>query len=380
MSGSGGKLGILGGGQLGTFFTIAAKRLGYRVTVWDPDPAAPAGAWADRFISSRFDDPEGLQSFLTESEAATYEWENIPVPLVEAIEARMTVRPGSRILRLLQNRISEKSFLAENGFPVTPFRAAIHPSDFQKEVEALGLPVICKTATAGYDGHGQWRLNRPEEVEALAARLQPRATGWIVEKRVPYWKELSVVVARNDHGALTAYPVTDNLHEKGILRLSQVPAPIDPALARKAMTLATDVIAALNGVGVFCVELFLLEEGALLINEIAPRPHNSGHYSMDVCTVSQFEQQVRILCGLPLAVPQLFSPAVMVNILGREIDALTSPERFDRLLAIPGNRIYHYRKGIVKEGRKMGHLTIADPDPKSALEKAAQARSILDRA
>src|SRR5581483_8848817 len=380
MSGSGGKLGILGGGQLGTFFTVAAKRLGYRVTVWDPDPAAPAGAWADRFISSRFDDPEGLQSFLTESEAATYEWENIPVSLVEAIEAKQTVRPGSRILRLLQNRISEKSFLAENGFPVTPFRAAMHPSEFQKEVEALGLPVICKTATAGYDGHGQWRLNRSEEVEALAARLQQRATGWIVEKRVPYLKELSVVVARNDRGALTAYPVTDNLHEKGILRLSQVPASIDPALARKATDLAADVIAALNGVGVFCVELFLLEGERLLVNEIAPRPHNSGHYSMDVCTVSQFEQQVRILCSLPLVAPQLLSPAVMINVLGREIDALASPERFDRLLAIPGNGIYHYRKEIVNEGRKMGHLTIADPDLKSALEKADQARSILDRA
>lgn len=380
MRGAGGKLGILGGGQLGTFFTIAAKRLGYRVAVWDPDPAAPAGAWADRFISSRFDDPEGLQSFLNESEAATYEWENIPVPLVEAIEARMTVRPGSRILRLLQNRISEKSFLTESGFPVTPFRAAMHPSDLHKEVATLGLPVICKTATAGYDGHGQWRLNRPEEVESLATRLQPRATGWIVEKRAPFLKELSVVVARNDRGALHPYPVTDNLHEKGILRLSQVPAGIDSALARKATTLAADVIAALNGVGVFCVELFLLEGERLLVNEIAPRPHNSGHYSMDVCTVSQFEQQARILCGLPLAAPQLLSPAVMVNILGGEIDALASPERFDRLLAIPGNRLYHYRKTIVKEGRKMGHLTIADPDLKSALDKANQARSILDRA
>ena len=377
--GGGQKLGILGGGQLGAFFAVAARRLGYRVTVWDPDPAAPAGAWADRFVALPFDAPRGFQLFLSQSEAVTYEWENIPVSLVEAIEAKLPVRPGSAVLRLLQNRISEKNFLAEHHFPVTPFRAVTHPSELQKRVEEVTLPIVCKTATAGYDGHGQWRLNSSEEAASLAQRLQPRDTGWIVERRVPYLKELSVVVARNDRGAFNAYPVTDNVHEKGILRLSQVPAEIDPALARKATTLATDVIFALNGVGVFCIEMFLLENGELLVNEIAPRPHNAGHYSMDVCTLSQFEQQARVLCGLPLVPPQLLSPAVMVNILGREIAALTSPGPADELLAIPGARIYHYRKELIKEGRKMGHVTIADPDAKSAMEKAGRVRAILER-
>jgi 5-(carboxyamino)imidazole ribonucleotide synthase len=279
----------------------------------------------------------------------------------------------------LQNRISEKSFLAENGFPVTPFRAVKNPSEVQKSVEGLTLPVICKTATAGYDGHGQWTLNRKNEVDSLSKRLEPRPTGWILEKRVPYLKELSVVVARNEEGAFTAYPVTDNLHEKGILRLCQAPAEIDPALAQKATTLATDVITALKGVGVFCIELFLLNDGTLLINEIAPRPHNSGHYSMDVCTISQFEQQVRILCGLPLVQPQLLSPAVMVNILGSEITALQAPESFQKLLSITGARIYHYRKQVVKEGRKMGHVTIVDSDAKRAVDKARQVRAVLDR-
>lgn len=374
------KLGILGGGQLGAFFAVAARRLGYRVTVWDPDPAAPGGAWADRFVALPFDAPRGFQLFLSQSDAATYEWENIPISLVEAIEEKLPVRPGSGVLRLLQNRISEKSFLAENRFPVTPFRAVADPSKLQKGVDELGLPVICKTATAGYDGHGQWPLNLPEEVSALSRQLRPRSTGWIVEKRVPYLKELSVIVARSDQGAFNAYPVADNIHEKRILRLSQVPAAIDPDLARKATRLGAEVVAALNGVGVFCIELFLLEDGGLLINEIAPRPHNSGHYSMDVCTVSQFEQQVRILCGLPLVPPELLSPAVMVNILGDEITTLQSAGPLRELLAIPGARIYHYRKEVIKEGRKMGHVTIADPDPNGAMEKARKVRSILDQA
>ncbi len=373
------KLGILGGGQLGTFFAVAARRLGYQVTIWDPDPAAPAGAWADRFVALPFDAPQGLQLFLSQSDAATYEWENIPISLVEAIEAKLPVRPGSGVLRLLQNRVSEKSFLAEKCFPVTPFLAVTHLSELHKMVEELALPVICKTANAGYDGHGQWPLNCPEEVAALSQQLQPCPAGWIVEKRVPYLKEISVIVARNDQGAFNAYPVTDNVHEKGILRLSQVPAEIDPALACKATALATDVITALNGVGVFCIEMFLVENGELLINEIAPRPHNAGHYSMDVCTVSQFEQQVRILCGLPLVPPHLLSPAVMVNILGHEIAALKSPGPLHELLAIPGARVCHYRKELIKEGRKMGHVTIADSDPQSAMEKACRVRAILER-
>jgi 5-(carboxyamino)imidazole ribonucleotide synthase len=376
---AGRKLGILGGGQLGTFFAVAARRLGYKVTVWDPDPAAPAGAWADRFIPLPFEDPRGLQSFLSQCEAVTYEWENIPVSLVEAIEEKLAVRPGSRVLRLLQNRVSEKNFLTEHHFPVTPFRAVKEPSEIQKAAEALSFPVICKTATAGYDGHGQWPLNFDKEADALSDRLQPRPTGWIVEKRVPYLKELSVVVARNDQGILSAYPVTDNRHEKGILRLCQIPALIEPSMAGKATSLAADVITALEGVGVFCIEIFLLADGALLVNEIAPRPHNSGHYSMDVCTVSQFEQQVRILCGLPLVDPQLLSPAVMVNILGSEVTALQSPEPLQKLLSIPNARIYHYRKQVIKAGRKMGHLTIADPDARTGMEKAAEARAILDR-
>ncbi|MFQ5950327.1 MAG: 5-(carboxyamino)imidazole ribonucleotide synthase, partial [Nitrospiria bacterium] len=282
------KIGILGGGQLGMFSAIAARRLGYQVTVWDPHADATAGTWADTFISAPFDDPKALHAFLKESEAVTYEWENIPIRLVEALEETAPVRPGSRVLRLLQNRITEKRFLAERKFPVTPFRVIEEPKELHRAIADLALPAVCKTATAGYDGHGQWRLNRMEDVFSLQESLRPRPTGWIIEKWAPYMKELSVILARDEAGAFRAYPVTENQHEEGILRICGVPADIDPVISHKAVSLSADVIAALDGIGVFCVEIFLMGDGNLLINEIAPRPHNSGHYSIDVATVSQF--------------------------------------------------------------------------------------------
>lgn len=373
------KLGILGGGQLGMFFALAARQLGFRVAVWDPSPDAPAGAVADTFISAPFDDTKARQAFLKESEAVTYEWENIPVTLVETLEETRPVRPGSRILRLLQNRISEKRFLAERKFPVTPFRVLENPMELNRVIAGLTLPAICKTATAGYDGHGQWRLNDWKDVHALQEALQPRHSGWIIELWAPYVKELSVIIARNEEGNFKTYPVTENRHEEGILRLCQVPADIGPATAHNAASLAADVITALEGVGIFCVEMFLMEKGELLINEIAPRPHNSGHYSMDVTTVSQFEHQVRILCGLPLVEIQLLSPAVMVNILGPEVTAAESPEQRKHLLSIPGARLYHYRKQGTRAGRKMGHVTLVHPDPRQALERANGVRALLNQ-
>ncbi|HIE65418.1 MAG: 5-(carboxyamino)imidazole ribonucleotide synthase [Nitrospira sp.] len=375
------KLGILGGGQLGMFFVLAARQLGFRVTVWDPNPDAPAGAVADTFISAPFEgESRACQTFLKESEAVTYEWENVPVSLVETLERTCPVRPGSRILRLLQNRILEKRFLVEHKFPVTPFRVLETPGELNRVFSDFTLPAICKTATAGYDGHGQWRLKNREDIHALREALQPRGAGWIIEKWAPLIKELSVIIARNEEGNLKAYPVTENRHEDGILRLCQIPADVGPDITRKAVSLAAEVIAALEGVGVFCVEFFLMENGELLINEIAPRPHNSGHYSMNVATVSQFEHQVRILCGLPLLEVQLLSPAVMVNILGPEVSAAESPEQLKRLLSIPGARLYHYRKQGIKTGRKMGHVTLAHPDPHQALERANKVRALLDRA
>lgn len=368
----GDQIGVLGGGQLGMFFTAAAKRMGYRVAVWDPDPQAPARSWADTFIGADFDDPQATRSFLSETKGVTYEWENIPARLVEMIEKEVTVHPGSRVLCLLQNRISQKRFLSEQGLPIAPFHAFQDPKALPRLAEELGLPCICKTATAGYDGHGQWRLERSNEVTALSGFLQdqPHPTGWIVEKRVPYLKELSILVVQGEHGSLQTYPIAENWHENGILRMSRVPAEIDPDLVPQIIFLASRAVTALGEAGVFCVEMFLMNHGEVLINEIAPRPHNSGHYTMDVCSVSQFEQQVRALCGLPLITPQLLSAAVLINILGHEIELLHSPEGLMQLLSIQGTRIYHYRKQAVRTGRKMGHVLLTDPEPRRAMEQA----------
>ncbi len=379
MISSGQKIGILGGGQLGTFFTIAAKQLGCRVTVWDPDPEAPARAWADCAIEGNFDDPKAYRKFIGDNDAVTYEWENIPVDLVEAIASEISVHPGSEVLHLLQNRINEKTFLSKHTFPVSPYISVLKKEDLVPAAVALGFPVICKTATAGYDGLGQWRLNKREDVTGLTEKLAPRKPGWIVEKVAPFLKELSIIVARNTAGDVVCYPVTENRHEGGILRLCQVPSEISPLLARRISSLAKDVLTAICGIGVFCIELFLLEEEALLVNEIAPRPHNSGHYSLDVCTASQYEQQVRALCNLPLEKPCLLSPAVMVNVLGPEIIALQKNDLVKSLLSIPGTKVYDYRKQVIKKRRKMGHITLVGADRDQLLVRAEKVRAILNQ-
>lgn len=376
------KIGVLGGGQLGMFFAVTAKRMGYPVVVWDPDVNAPARSCADLFIGAPFDDVAAYRAFLKETCAVTYEWENIPPNLADAIEVEVPLRPTSRVLRLLQNRVLQKQFLSERGLPVTPFWTFDDPATLP--TLPLDFPAVCKTATGGYDGHGQFRLNRTQDAAALAQTLRSHpsffrktsSARWVVEQWVPHLKELSLILACDSEGRIIPYPISENVHERGILRTSQTPADINPALARRATSLASDAVAALQSAGVFCVELFLLPDGALCINEIAPRPHNSGHYSMDAATVSQFEQQVRVLCGLPIIAPKLLSCAVMVNILGHEIDTLQSHTK--ELFSLPGARVYHYRKQTVKAGRKMGHITLLDSDPQVAMQQAEKVRRLLD--
>ncbi|MEK7286560.1 MAG: 5-(carboxyamino)imidazole ribonucleotide synthase [Nitrospirota bacterium] len=367
------QIGVLGGGQLGMFFAEAARKMGYCVIVWDPDPKAPAALAANSFICAPFDDPDALLSFLHQTKGVTYEWENIPAALVSKIEQSVTTSPSSAILRLIQNRITQKDFLRQHHFPVVPYDALDDPSTLSKKSEALGLPCIVKTAVFGYDGQGQWHLTNMDYVLALSEQLKNNANpaGWIVEKKVDLDQELSVIVVSDNTGTVITYPVSENRHEQGVLRVSRVPANIDSDLAKQATTLAANAISALKGQGVFCVEMFLTKTGELLINEIAPRPHNSGHYTMDVCSVSQFEQQVRVVCGLPIIPPELFSPSVLINILGDEIKKLTEKEQWlQKARSIDGIRFYHYKKEVIKSGRKMGHFQIFNSDAKKAMQKA----------
>lgn len=366
-------LGVLGGGQLGAMFTAAARRLGYRIAVWDPDPEAPAHKIADRSFSASFTDGSALEQFKSAVSAVTYEWENIPVAVAETLEQSVPVRPGSAILRVLQNRLDHKTFLAERGFPVAPFRAVSDAKNLTSTATAIGFPCVCKTATAGYDGKGQWRLSSVDEAESLQNRLTPGVSShhrWIVEQFIGFTHELSVLVVRAADGDRRVYPVADNVHEAGILRTTLVPAEIEPVKAERVQDLAIAAIDALNGVGVFCVELFLMPDGRVLINEIAPRPHNSGHYTLDACTVSQFEQQVRALCGLPLGEVRLLSSAAMVNLIGDDMLRACSQERLIELLGVPGSTLHVYGKTSIRPGRKMGHVTFWGGYPEEAREAA----------
>lgn len=370
-------LGVLGGGQLGAMFAVAARRMGYQVAVWDPDAEAPAHRLADYSWITPFSDVAACQDFAQRVRAVTYEWENVPSELCEQLELTIPVRPSSRVLRVIQDRIEQKTFLQSHGLAVPAFYGISRPEELNRQT-LLHYPLICKTATAGYDGKGQWTIGRAEDCAAvqqdLSRTLRP-GLRWILEEYLYFERELSLLVVRGFDGTTRTYPVVENFHEDGILRQTTVPAEVPVAVAEQAATMARAAVQALNGVGIFCVELFLMGDGRLLINEVAPRPHNSGHYTLDACTVSQFEQQVRSLCGLPLGEVRLLSPAVMLNLIGDDVRLVTMSPGTQQLLCEPGAVLHLYGKPGIRPKRKMGHVTFLAPTSAEALAKASTFRS-----
>lgn len=368
----GSTVGVLGGGQLGTMFAATALRMGYRVAVWDPDTDAPAHRIATHSFTAPFTDLGIRDQFASIADAVTLEWENVPAELCEWLEGRCPMRPSGAVLRILQDRIEQKQYLSSRHLSVPAFAIVESTRQLVSAVEHLGLPTVCKTAKSGYDGKGQWLLRNTSDIRAVEQILKTTKTGhrWILEQFIEYSRELSVLVVRSESGACCVYPVVENRHELGILRETRVPAPIPLDVAEKATELSKQAIAALQGVGVFCVELFQAKDGSLLINEIAPRPHNSGHYTLDVCTVSQFEQQVRVTCGLPLGETRLLSCAIMVNLIGEEVRSVTSKEGASALHATAGAVLYLYGKRMMRPGRKMGHVTFTAPEALTAEELA----------
>ena len=368
----GATLGLLGGGQLGRMFTVAARTLGYRVTVLDPDPLSPAAEFATGHLNTAYTDPASLAELARHCAAVTTEFENAPAEALDALADRTVVRPSGASVAVAQDRRREKGFFAEHGFPVGAFAWVDSAADFGRALERVKLPALLKTARMGYDGKGQERVESRAELERAFSRW--KGVPCVLEELLVLEREVSVVLARAGDGAIAVFPVAENRHARGILDLTIAPARIPPALAREATTLASRLATQLDYVGVLAVEMFVVG-GRLLLNEIAPRPHNSGHYTMDACRTSQFEQQVRVLCGLPLGDPSQHTPAVMVNLLG-DIWAEGEP-RWEAVLEHAGAHLHLYGKRDARPGRKMGHVTVCEADPGRALEVALGIRRAL---
>ncbi len=368
----GATLGLLGGGQLGRMFTVAARTLGYRVTVLDPDPLSPAAEFATGHLNTAYTHPVSLAELAQTCAAVTTEFENAPAEALLALASRTVVRPSGDAVSVAQDRAREKGFFATHGFPVGPFAPVVAEGDFAPALERVRLPALLKTARFGYDGKGQARIDSAAELARVFAEW--KRVPCVLEELLALELEISVVLARGSGGDVAVFPVAENRHARGILDLTIAPARIPEALAREATALASRLAAALDYVGVLAVEMFVVG-GRLLVNEIAPRPHNSGHYTIDACRTSQFEQQVRVLCGLPLGDPSQHSPAVMVNLLG-DIWRGAEP-RWEAVLGHAGAHLHLYGKREARPGRKMGHVTVCEPTAERALEVAMAIRRDL---
>ncbi len=373
-------LGVLGGGQLGRMFVHAAQVHGYRVAVLEPDAASPAGAAADRHLCAAYEDDAALGAIAQACAAVTTEFENVPAGVLRRLAATLPVAPSAAAVEVCQHRAREKRCFVEAGVPCAPHALLATAADAAQPALAALLPGLLKTATLGYDGKGQQAVARLADLPAAWAALGGVPS--LLEKRLPLRHEISVIVARGRDGQAVHLPVQQNLHRDGILAVTQAPAPdVDAGTASRAIDLALRLAAVLDYVGVLCVEFFVLDDGSLVANEMAPRPHNSGHYSIDACDVSQFDLQVRTLAGLPLVAPRQHSAAVMLNLLGdlwfdARVSAPRAPD-WAAVLALPGVRLHLYGKAEARPGRKMGHLTVTAAEPAVARARALEAVAIL---
>ncbi|MFO1316010.1 MAG: 5-(carboxyamino)imidazole ribonucleotide synthase [Burkholderiales bacterium] len=372
-------LGLLGGGQLGRMFCMAAQSLGYKVVVLDPGSDSPAGSVADRHVAADYLDPHGLAELASVAVAATTEFENVPATALDYLARTARVTPAAASVAIAQDRVSEKTFLSGHGFAVAPFAVLRSDADARDVGDAL-LPGIVKSARFGYDGKGQVRARTREDVRAAWAEM--RGQPCVLERMIDLACEVSVIVARNERGATLTWPVAENRHRDGILDVSIVPARVAPDLAARARAVATGVADALDYRGVLCVEMFVARDGALLVNEIAPRPHNSGHYTIDACVTSQFEQQARVLADLPLGETRQHTPAVMVNLLGDlwfEDAAAATPREpaWQEVLRHPEAKLHLYGKSQPKRARKMGHVTCLGATLADALATARSVKTAL---
>ncbi len=378
----GSTIGVLGSGQLGRMLALAARPMGFRVHVYSPGESTPTGQVADVEVSGDYLDLDAVRTFAAGVDVVTFEFENVPAACAEAAAERAPVRPAHRVLHVTQNRLREKGFLRDAGFPTTPFEAVHTLAELEVALGRLGAPAVLKTAGWGYDGKGQALVDAP--AGAAAAWAEVATDEAILEGFVDFEREVSVVAARGVGGELAHWGVIANDHRNHILDLSVAPAPVPPEVAREAVEIARGILEALDVVGVLCVEMFLTGDGRLLVNELAPRPHNSGHLTVDAAVTSQFEQQARAVCGLPMGSTELVRPAAMANLLGDLwVEAGPAPEGAEpdwtAALAFPEVKLHLYGKAVARPGRKMGHLTALADTPEEAARIALAAREALRR-
>lgn len=374
-------IGVLGSGQLGRMFAMQARRLGYRVHTLSPESDTPTGQISDVEINAEYDDLGAVRAFAREVDVVTIEFENIPAATLETVAEIVPVHPSAHVLHTTQQRIREKTFLTRKGFPLTPFREVSNETELSRAVAELGCPSVLKTAGWGYDGKGQRMVNAPDDAARLYAELG--AGDAVLEAYIDFEREVSIVAARARDGRTVNFGVVENHHRHHILDYTLAPADLAPELEREAIEIAASVLEELKVVGVLCVEMFVTKHGKLLINELAPRPHNSGHWTLDACVTSQFEQQLRAVCGLPLGSTEKLCAAAMVNLLG---DAWAEGEPdWLAVCAMPNVKLHLYGKHAPRKGRKMGHLTALAPlsndatAARDALEHARRARRLWQR-
>lgn len=369
----GAALGVLGGGQLGRMFAIAARRMGYRVHTFSPEGDTPTGQVADVEVTASYDDLAALRAFARQVDVVTFEFENVPMAAIDAIEALVPVRPSGVALHTAQQRVREKTFLADHGFPTATFARASTFDELQEAVARVGSPSIVKTTAFGYDGKGQHRVTTPADVERAWAAIGRQEA--VVEQFVSLRAEISVVAARGLGGEIAEYPPFENRHLNHILDVTTVPAAIPPALSVRAIEITRAILEELQYVGVLCVEFFVTTDGELLVNELAPRPHNSGHLTVDAAVTSQFEQQVRAICGMALGSTELLRPAAMANLLG---DLWVEGEpNWAAVARFREVKIHLYGKTEPRPGRKMGHLTAMARTAQEAQDRVVSARDAM---
>jgi 5-(carboxyamino)imidazole ribonucleotide synthase len=369
----GATVGVLGGGQLGRMFTMRARTMGYRVVVLDPDVHSPAGAVSDQQIRAGYEDDSGLDELARLCAAVTTEFENVPARALERLAGTSVVRPPIHAVATAQDRIAEKTFFQSQGLATAQFRPVKDREELEEALAVVPLPALLKTSRLGYDGKGQATVTSPASGREAFERLG--RVPCVLEERVDLECELSVILARGADGDQAVFPVAENRHSKGILDTSVVPARVSDGLKQQAQSMARSIASALSYVGVLGVELFVARGGKLLVNEMAPRPHNTGHYTLDACSVDQFELQLRTLCGLPLVQPWLLSPVAMINLLG---DLWSDGEpAWAEALRRTGVRLHLYGKREARPGRKMGHLNCLASDPDQALALALESREAL---